>query len=151
VHAHFVGMLVGGLSSLLLQALHPRALAAVWDHSNFRHNLKGRLGRTAYFVAITTYGGRDDAIKAMQVALNRGMAQRFILETPLMWIDKAQTWSLAEAMGGAALVDLILRETHTCYVGERGALHAWGHGCGVCPACQLRADGFARYRAVQSG
>lgn len=66
VHAHFVGMLVGGLSSLLLQALHPRALAAVWDHSNFRHNLKGRLGRTAYFVAITTYGGRDDAIKAIE-------------------------------------------------------------------------------------
>ncbi len=66
VHAHFVGMLVGGLSSLLLQALHPRALAAVWDHSNFRHNLKGRLGRTAYFVAITTYGGREQALQAIE-------------------------------------------------------------------------------------
>lgn len=66
VHAHFVGMLVGGLSSLLLQALHPRALAAVWDHSNFRDNLKGRLGRTAYFVAISTYGGRDDALHAIE-------------------------------------------------------------------------------------
>ena len=93
---------------------------------------------------------RDDAIKAMQVALNLGMDQRFVLETPLMWIDKAQTWSLAEEIGGAALVELIQRETHTCYVGERGALHDWGHGCGVCPACQLRADGFKRYLASKS-
>ena len=90
---------------------------------------------------------RDDTVKAMQVALNLGMNQRFVLETPLMWIDKAQTWRLAEKLGGVALVDLILRETHTCYLGERGDLHAWGHGCGHCPACQLRADGFARYRA----
>ena len=74
VHAHFVGMLVGGLSSLMLQALHPRALAAVWDHSNFRNNLKGRLGRTAYFVAITTYGPRDDALKAIE-RVNRIHAQ----------------------------------------------------------------------------
>jgi uncharacterized protein (DUF2236 family) len=74
VHAHFVGMLVGGLSSLMLQALHPRALAAVWDHSNFRHNLKGRLGRTAYFVAVTTYGPRDDALAAIE-RVNRIHAQ----------------------------------------------------------------------------
>ena len=74
VHAHFVGMLVGGLSSLMLQALHPRALAAVWDHSNFRHNLKGRLGRTAYFVAITTYGPREDALQAIE-RVNRIHAQ----------------------------------------------------------------------------
>jgi len=74
VHAHFVGMMVGGLSSLMLQALHPRALAAVWDHSNFRHNLKGRLGRTAYFVAITTYGPRDDALAAIE-RVNRIHAQ----------------------------------------------------------------------------
>ena len=90
---------------------------------------------------------RDDTVKAMQVALNLGMNQRFVLETPLMWIDKAQTWRLAEQLGGAALVDLIKRETHTCYLGERGDLHEWGHGCGHCPACQLRADGFARYAA----
>ena len=93
---------------------------------------------------------RDDTVKAMQVALNLGMNQRFVLETPLMWIDKAQTWRLAEELGGAALVDLILLDTHTCYLGERGELHAWGHGCGHCPACQLRADGFARYKAVRS-
>ena len=86
---------------------------------------------------------RDDTVKAMQVAL-------FVLETPLMWIDKAQTWRLAEELGGAALVDLIQRETHTCYLGERGDLHEWGHGCGHCPACQLRADGFARYAAARS-
>ena len=93
---------------------------------------------------------RDDTVKAMQVALNLGMNQRFVLETPLMWIDKAQTWGLAEALGGEALVDLIQRETHTCYLGERGDLHDWGHGCGHCPACQLRADGFARYKAARS-
>jgi uncharacterized protein (DUF2236 family) len=65
VHAHFISMMVGGLSSLMLQALHPRALAAVWDHSNFRHDLKARLGRTAYFVALTTYGGREQALSAI--------------------------------------------------------------------------------------
>ncbi len=88
---------------------------------------------------------RDDTIKALQVALNLGMAQRFVLETPLMWIDKADTWALAETLGGKALVDLIVEETHTCYLGERGARHDWGHGCGTCPACRLRADGFRRY------
>ena len=90
---------------------------------------------------------RDDAIKAMQVALNIGMDARFVLEAPLMWIDKAATWALAQEIGGSALVDIIRNDTHTCYLGERGALHEWGHGCGQCPACKLRADGFARWRA----
>ncbi|MFO1117388.1 MAG: 7-cyano-7-deazaguanine synthase QueC [Beijerinckiaceae bacterium] len=89
---------------------------------------------------------RDDAIKAMQVALNIGMESRFALETPLMWIDKAQTWALAERLGGAALVDTIVADTHTCYLGERGALHDWGHGCGQCPACRLRAEGFTKWK-----
>lgn len=88
---------------------------------------------------------RDDTIKALQVALNLGMATRLKLETPLMWLDKAQTWSLAEQTGGTALVDLIRSETHTCYLGERGALHEWGYGCGHCPACELRARGYQRY------
>ncbi len=88
---------------------------------------------------------RDDAIKAMQVALNIGMDSRFTLETPLMWIDKAATWELAQTIGGDALVNVIVNDTHTCYLGERGALHAWGHGCGQCPACRLRADGFAKW------
>ena len=85
---------------------------------------------------------RDDTIKALQVALGLGMARRLVLETPLMWLDKAETWALAETLGGPALVTLVREDTHTCYRGERGALHPWGHGCGTCPACALRAQGF---------
>ncbi|HZB91725.1 MAG TPA: 7-cyano-7-deazaguanine synthase QueC [Stellaceae bacterium] len=91
---------------------------------------------------------RDDTMKAMQVALNLGMDRRFVIETPLMWLDKAATWDLAERLGGAALVDLIRDETHSCYRGERGTRHDWGHGCGTCPACELRAAGWRRYRGV---
>ncbi len=90
---------------------------------------------------------RDDSMKALQVALNLGMATRLKLETPLMWIDKAETWQLAEQLGGSKLVDLIRADTHTCYLGERGTLHPWGHGCGTCPACALRARGYAEYVA----
>jgi 7-cyano-7-deazaguanine synthase len=89
---------------------------------------------------------RDDAIKAMQVALNIGMESRFVLETPLMWIDKAQSWALAESLGGDALVEAIIELSHTCYLGERGQRHDWGYGCGECPACKLRAQGFAKWR-----
>jgi 7-cyano-7-deazaguanine synthase len=88
---------------------------------------------------------RDDSMKALQVALNLGMATRLKLETPLMWINKAQTWELAEQLGGSNLVDLIRSDTHTCYLGERGEMHPWGHGCGSCPACALRARGYAEY------
>jgi 7-cyano-7-deazaguanine synthase len=73
------------------------------------------------------------------------MATRIKLETPLMWIDKKATWQLAHEAGGAALVDLIRQGTHTCYLGERGTLHAWGYGCGACPACALRARGYLQY------
>ncbi len=90
---------------------------------------------------------RDDTIKAMQVALNLGMERRFVLHTPLMWIDKAETWQLAESLGGENLVELIRRESHSCYLGTRDILHDWGYGCGHCPACDLRAKGFARYRS----
>lgn len=100
----------------------------------------------------TDYSGypdcRDDTIKALQVALNLGMERRFVLHTPLMWLDKAQTWELAESLGGRALVDLIVEESHTCYLGERGQRHPWGYGCGTCPACHLRADGYARFTAA---
>ncbi|QIL43046.1 7-cyano-7-deazaguanine synthase QueC [Acidovorax sp. HDW3] len=89
---------------------------------------------------------RDDTMKAMQLALNLGLNQRLRIEMPLMWIDKAATWRLAEQLGGQALVDLIVQDTHTCYLGERGALQPWGHGCGTCPACALRARGWAAYR-----
>jgi 7-cyano-7-deazaguanine synthase len=88
---------------------------------------------------------RDDTMKALQVALNLGMDTRVKLETPLMWLDKAQTWTLAHDLGGQGLVDLIREATHTCYLGERGALHDWGYGCGACPACELRARGYRQY------
>jgi len=93
---------------------------------------------------------RDDTMKALQVALNLGMATRLKVETPLMWLDKRQTWQLAEQAGGSALVDLIRFDTHTCYLGERGAAHPWGHGCGTCPACELRARGYAQYVAERA-
>ena len=100
----------------------------------------------------TDYSGypdcRDDTIKALQVAISLGMDRRFVLHTPLMWRDKAQTWRLAEALGGQRLVQLILDGTHSCYLGDRSHRHDWGWGCGACPACELRANGWARYRAA---
>ena len=90
---------------------------------------------------------RDDTMKALQVALNLGMATQLKLETPLMWLDKAQTWQLAQDLGGDALVDLIRQDTHTCYLGQRGVLHDWGYGCGNCPACELRARGYHAFIA----
>jgi 7-cyano-7-deazaguanine synthase len=99
----------------------------------------------------TDYSGypdcRDDTIKAMQLALGLGMDRRFVIHTPLMWIDKAQTFALADEIGGDALVDLLVEETHTCYLGDRSHRHDWGYGCGECPACQLRAQGFAKWKA----
>jgi 7-cyano-7-deazaguanine synthase len=93
---------------------------------------------------------RDDTIKALQAAINLGMDTRLVLETPLMWIDKAATWRLAESLGGAALVELIRTETHSCYRGGRGPPHDWGHGCGDCDACALRARGWAGYAAARA-
>lgn len=100
----------------------------------------------------TDYSGypdcRDDTLKALQVALNLGMDRRFVVHTPLMWIDKAATWKLAQALGGGDLTELIVEDTHTCYLGDRTRRHDWGYGCGDCPACRLRADGWARYVAA---
>ncbi len=90
---------------------------------------------------------RDDTMKAMQLALSLGMAKRFLIETPLMWIDKAETWELAQSIGGEKLVDLIIEHTHTCYLGDRTHRQDWGYGCGECPACDLRAKGFAHWRS----
>ncbi|MDF3035921.1 MAG: queC [Paucimonas sp.] len=99
----------------------------------------------------TDYSGypdcRDDTIKTLNNALNLGMATSLRIDTPLMKLDKAATWKLAHDLGGQALVDLIRSGTHTCYLGERGELHAWGYGCGVCPACELRARGYEQYLA----
>ena len=99
----------------------------------------------------TDYSGypdcRDDTMNALQVALNLGMERRFVMHRPLMWIDKAQIWKLARDLGGDDLIDLIVNETHTCYLGDRSRRHIWGYGCGECPACCLRADGYQRWRA----
>lgn len=100
-------------------------------------------------VCETDYSGypdcRDDTIKALQAALNLGMESRFVLHTPLMWIDKAATWRLAEDLGGPALVETIRAKTHTCYAGDRNMLHAWGYGCDACAACDLRKRGWYAY------
>ena len=90
---------------------------------------------------------RDDTIKAMQVALNLGMDRRFALHTPLMWIDKRQTWELAAALGGDEFLRIIVEDTHTCYLADRSNRQPWGYGCGTCPACQLRREGYAGYVA----
>jgi len=104
-------------------------------------------------VCETDYSGypdcRDDTIKALQVALNLGMDTRLVLHTPLMWVDKAATWSMAEDLGGDALVALIREETHSCYLGQRDLSHNWGRGCGTCPACELRVKGWEGYLATK--
>ena len=101
----------------------------------------------------TDYSGypdcRDATIKALQTAINLGMDKNFALHTPLMWRDKAETWALAQELGGDGLVDLIREHSHTCYLGERGARHDWGYGCGECPACRLRAKGWQQFAAQQ--
>lgn len=89
---------------------------------------------------------RDNTMRAMQIALSLGLDQRMRVETPLMWIDKADTWSVAHSLGGSPLTQLIIEHTHTCYEGVRDTLHAWGYGCGKCPACALRKSGFDKWR-----
>lgn len=100
----------------------------------------------------TDYSGypdcRREALDAMEQALNLGMAREFRVETPLMRLTKADTWALAKGLGGEPLVELIVRESHTCYRGERGALHDWGYGCGDCPACDLREQGWRDWMAA---
>ncbi|WP_309606704.1 7-cyano-7-deazaguanine synthase QueC [Phenylobacterium sp.] len=91
---------------------------------------------------------RRETLEAQLTALNLGMAQDFTLETPLMWLTKADTWSLAKGLGGEALVELIVEDSHTCYLGDRAHRHAWGHGCGTCPACDLRARGWEGWTAA---
>jgi 7-cyano-7-deazaguanine synthase len=117
--------------------------AAVAHRRGLRHLIGG--------MCETDYSGypdcRDDTLKALQVAVNLGMEAHFIIDTPLMWIDKSATWRLAESLGGKALIDLIIETTHSCYLGERQRKWDWGYGCGTCPACQLRAEGWEKYRA----
>lgn len=99
----------------------------------------------------TDFSGYPDCrratIDALQIAISRGMDREVTIETPLMFIDKAGTWALAQELGGPRLVELIIEDTHTCYLGERGSRHAWGYGCGTCPACDLRRKGFDTWQA----
>jgi 7-cyano-7-deazaguanine synthase len=111
----------------------------------YRRGLKHLVGG----MCETDYSGypdcRDDTLKALQVALNLGMEQRFVVDTPLMWIDKARTFALADDIGGDRLMRIVLEHTHSCYMGDRTHRHDWGYGCGTCPACELRSQGWLRY------
>jgi len=112
----------------------------------YRRNLGALVGG----MCETDYSGypdcRDDTLKSLQVTLSLGLDTRFVIETPLMWIDKAGTWALAQRLGGQELIDLIVEDTHTCYVGDHETRHAWGYGCGACPACELRQRGWELFR-----
>jgi len=103
----------------------------------------------------TDYSGypdcRDNTLKALQVAISLGLDAPMTVETPLMWRTKAQTWALAHTLGGSTLVDLVVEHTHTCYVGDRTQRHAWGYGCGACPACRLRRSGFEAWHVAVDG
>lgn len=115
--------------------------AIIADRRHLKHIVGG--------MCETDYSGypdcRDDTIKALQVAINLGMSNRFVLHTPLMWLDKSQEWQVAEQLGGLSLVELINKDTHSCYLGDRSHYHEWGYGCGECPACELRRSGWENY------
>ena len=102
----------------------------------------------------TDYSGypdcRNDTVQAMQAALRLGLAKDIVIHTPLMWIDKAATFALAEDIGGAGLLGLIVEDTHSCYLGDRSKRHDWGYGCGQCPACELRSQGFAKFMSKRN-
>jgi 7-cyano-7-deazaguanine synthase len=119
--------------------------AALADRRGIEHLVGG--------MCETDYSGypdcRRDTLDSMEQSLRLGMARDFVIQTPLMWLTKAETWRLAEQLGGKALVDLIVEESHTCYMGERVTRHAWGYGCGTCPACELRANGWFDYQAAK--
>jgi 7-cyano-7-deazaguanine synthase len=90
---------------------------------------------------------RNDTLQSLAQSISLGMDRSIAIETPLMWIDKAGTWAMSERLGGMTLVDLIVGLTHTCYTPDRSHRHAWGHGCGTCPACALRAKGWEKWQA----
>lgn len=117
------------------------AAAVAW-----RRNIRNLVGG----MCETDFSGypdcRDNTIKALQVALNLGMDRAFVLHTPLMWLDKAETWGLANELGGPPFIDMILEHTHTCYDSVRDPRHEWGYGCSECPACALRKRGFVAWR-----
>jgi len=97
----------------------------------------------------TDYSGypdcRDNTLKSLQVSLSLGLDAPMVIETPLMWLDKAATWKMAQQSGGDKLVNLIQEHTHTCYLGDHTTRHPWGYGCATCPACELRASGYLKF------
>lgn len=93
---------------------------------------------------------RNDTLQTLARSLSLGMDTTFAIDTPLMWLTKAETWAFAERLGGTPLVELVINETHTCYLGERGTRHDWGYGCGTCPACALRAKGYVEWTSASS-
>ncbi len=113
----------------------------------YRRGLKHLVGG----MCETDYSGypdcRDETLRTLNKAVNLGMDADFQIETPLMWVDKAGTFAMAEQLGGQKLLDLIIEDTHTCYLGDRSTRHDWGYGCGTCPACELRANGWSGYSA----
>ena len=116
----------------------------------YRRSLKHLVGG----MCETDYSGypdcRDNTLKSLQVSLALGMDTSVVIDTPLMWLDKCATWELAHELGGDPLMSIIVRETHTCYMGDRETLHKWGYGCNACPACELRSLGFEKYAAHKS-
>ncbi len=90
---------------------------------------------------------RDNTLKALQIAISLGLDTPMTIDTPLMWLDKAETWALTERLGGEPLIELVVEHTHSCYLGDREHRHAWGYGCGLCPSCDLRRKGYETWLA----
>jgi len=143
-----IEMLASGLPSTFVPGrnLVFFTYAAALGYRRGLHTLVGGMCETDY----SGYPDcRDATLRAMEQAIRLGTEIPFTIETPLMWLSKADTWELAGKLGGEALVKLMIEETHTCYRGERGKRHAWGYGCATCPACELRAKGFAQWQATR--
>ena len=141
-----IEMLASGLPSTFVPGrnLVFFTYAAALGYRRGLHTLVGGMCETDY----SGYPDcRDATLRALGEAIRLGTEIPFVIETPLMWLSKAETWELAERLGGQALIDLMIEHTHTCYRGERGKRHDWGYGCGTCPACELRARGYEQWRA----
>jgi 7-cyano-7-deazaguanine synthase len=143
--AREIEMQAGGLPSTFVPARNLLFLGFAGGIA-YRRNLGVLVGG----MCETDYSGypdcRDNTLKAMQVALSLGLAAPMTIETPLMWLSKAETWALTERLGGDALTALIVEHTHSCYLGDRSQRHPWGYGCGTCPACGLRRSGWTAWR-----
>ena len=144
-----IEMLASGLPSTFVPGrnLVFFTYAAALGYRRGLHTLVGGMCETDY----SGYPDcRDATLRALEQAIGLGTEIPFTIETPLMWLSKAETWELAERLGGESLIHLMIERTHTCYRGERGNRHAWGYGCGTCPACELRARGYEQWQASRS-